>query len=284
MDKFEKLIKDEIVGVLEALTGILPKVELKEVQDISIISNIIPPVVYTTLPCFVNGKASKILMSFAHDMAINLSHTMMGEEFPTEFTDITDDDLDATKEIIYNIWGATRNSLSIPNDNFGDFQVNEKPTVKYLNESQELSLEDYSKLYVYSIEMNDFKSIFVIAFDETFISNIELTKAAIEEKIEIEEIEKIDKEELINKQLVDKLTNIEMEVTLRIGKTQMLLRDIINIDIGTIIELEQLSNAPIELLVENVLIALGEVVIVDGNFGIQITEIVVEANNQILGA
>jgi flagellar motor switch protein FliN/FliY len=283
MDKFEKLIKDEITVVLEALTGILPKIELKEVQDISIISNIIPPVVYTTLPCFINDKASKILMSFSHDMAINLSYTMMGEEFPTDLTDITDDDLDATKEIIHNIWGAAQNSLSVPNDNFGDFQVNEKPLVKYLNESQELSLEDYNKLYVYSIEMNDFKSIFVIAYDEIFVNNIELTKVAIEEKREIEEIEKIDKEELINKQLVDKLTNIEMEVTLRIGKTQMLLRDIINIDIGTIIELEQLSNAPIELLVENVLIALGEVVIIDGNFGIQITEIVVEANNQIIG-
>ena len=44
-------------------------------------------------------------------------------------------------------------------------------------------------------------------------------------------------------------------------------------DIGTCIELNQLSNYPLEILVDNQVIAQGEVVIVDGNFGVQITSI-----------
>jgi flagellar motor switch protein FliN/FliY len=53
----------------------------------------------------------------------------------------------------------------------------------------------------------------------------------------------------------------------------MLLKDVINMDIGSIVELNQLANEPLDLLVDDKKIAEGEVVIVDGNFGIQITSI-----------
>ena len=44
-------------------------------------------------------------------------------------------------------------------------------------------------------------------------------------------------------------------------------------DIGSVVELNQLANDPLEILVGDKVIAMGEVVIVDGNFGVQITEI-----------
>jgi flagellar motor switch protein FliN/FliY len=53
----------------------------------------------------------------------------------------------------------------------------------------------------------------------------------------------------------------------------MLLKDVINMDIGSIVELNQLANEPLDVLVDDKKIAEGEVVIVDGNFGIQITSI-----------
>ena len=51
------------------------------------------------------------------------------------------------------------------------------------------------------------------------------------------------------------------------------LDNIIAMDIGSVIELNQLANDPLEILVDDKVIAKGEVVIVDGNFGIQITDI-----------
>jgi len=53
----------------------------------------------------------------------------------------------------------------------------------------------------------------------------------------------------------------------------MLLKDVLNMDIGSVVELNQLANDPLEILVDDHIIAEGEVVIVDGNFGVQITSI-----------
>ena len=54
---------------------------------------------------------------------------------------------------------------------------------------------------------------------------------------------------------------------------KMLLKDVLSMDIGSVIELDQLANDPLEILVGDKVIAMGEVVIVDGNFGVQIGEI-----------
>ncbi|MGL2810257.1 FliM/FliN family flagellar motor switch protein, partial [Helicobacter pylori] len=54
---------------------------------------------------------------------------------------------------------------------------------------------------------------------------------------------------------------------------KMILKDVVSMDIGSVVELDQLVNDPLEILVDDKVIAKGEVVIVDGNFGIQITDI-----------
>ena len=69
------------------------------------------------------------------------------------------------------------------------------------------------------------------------------------------------------------LREVKLPVTVRIGSKRMLLKDVINMDIGSVVELNQLANDPLDILVDNHVIAQGEVVIVDGNFGIQITHI-----------
>jgi flagellar motor switch protein FliN len=69
------------------------------------------------------------------------------------------------------------------------------------------------------------------------------------------------------------IMDVKLPVKVRIGKKKMLLKDVLNMDIGSVIELNQLANDPLEILVDNHVIAEGEVVIVDGNFGVQITAI-----------
>ena len=69
------------------------------------------------------------------------------------------------------------------------------------------------------------------------------------------------------------IMDVKLPVKVRIGKKRMLLKDVLNMDIGSVIELNQLANDPLEILVDNNVIAQGEVVIVDGNFGGQITTI-----------
>ena len=69
------------------------------------------------------------------------------------------------------------------------------------------------------------------------------------------------------------IMDVRLPIRVRIGSKKMLLKDVLTMDIGSVIELNQLANDPLEILISDKVIALGEVVIVDGNFGIQITQI-----------
>jgi flagellar motor switch protein FliN/FliY len=73
------------------------------------------------------------------------------------------------------------------------------------------------------------------------------------------------------------LMDVKLPVKVRIGSKEMLLRDVLTMDIGSVIELNQLANEPLDVLIDNHVIAKGEVIIIDGNFGVQITEILSQA-------
>ena len=72
---------------------------------------------------------------------------------------------------------------------------------------------------------------------------------------------------------LDLLLDIELGVTLRFGTRQMLLKDIIELCSGSVIELDRRVEEPVELLIDGRLIAHGEVVIVEGNYGLRVTQV-----------
>jgi len=67
--------------------------------------------------------------------------------------------------------------------------------------------------------------------------------------------------------------DVELEATIRFGDREMLLRDIFGLMAGAVVELNQMVNEPAELHVAGRLVARGEVVVVDGNFGLRVTEV-----------
>ena len=70
------------------------------------------------------------------------------------------------------------------------------------------------------------------------------------------------------------LMDVSMEMTVELGRTKWLIRDILGMAEGTIIQLDKLSGEPVDILVNNKPIAKGEVVVIDKNFGVRVTEIV----------
>jgi flagellar motor switch protein FliN len=72
---------------------------------------------------------------------------------------------------------------------------------------------------------------------------------------------------------LDLLLDVELEVSIRFGRRQMLLKDVLDLSSGAMVELDRRVRDPIELLLGGRVIARGEAVIVDGNYGIRITEI-----------
>jgi flagellar motor switch protein FliN/FliY len=73
---------------------------------------------------------------------------------------------------------------------------------------------------------------------------------------------------------LDMLHDVEMEVSAELGRTRMAVRELLSLSPGAIVELDRAAGSPADLLVNGRLIARGEVVVVDENFGIRITEIV----------
>jgi flagellar motor switch protein FliN/FliY len=73
---------------------------------------------------------------------------------------------------------------------------------------------------------------------------------------------------------MDLLRSVEMEVTAELGRTRMTLNELLSLTDGAVIELDRAAGAPADVLVNGRLIARGEVVVIDENFGLRITEIV----------
>ena len=70
------------------------------------------------------------------------------------------------------------------------------------------------------------------------------------------------------------LSDVELAVTVELGRTRMLLRDVLDLVPGSVIELDRAAGSPVDLLVNGTLIARGEVVVIDEEYGVRITEVV----------
>ena len=69
------------------------------------------------------------------------------------------------------------------------------------------------------------------------------------------------------------LMDVQLPVSIRFGETEMLLEDVVKLGIGSVIELNSGIDQPVELIVNDRTLARGEIVTVDGFYGIRITEI-----------
>jgi len=68
--------------------------------------------------------------------------------------------------------------------------------------------------------------------------------------------------------------NVRLQITAELGKCKMSVADILKLGNGSIVELDRLAGGPVDLLVNNKLVARGEVVAIDDNFGVRITELI----------
>jgi len=73
---------------------------------------------------------------------------------------------------------------------------------------------------------------------------------------------------------LDLLHDVELAVTAELGRTRMSVRDLLSLAPGSVVELDRAAGSPIDVLVNGTLIARGEVVVIDEEFGIRVTEII----------
>lgn len=274
MNEFMKLFENETVGTIEALIGQAPTLELHEEQDLSIISNIVPPIVLLKLS--VSGDVdANVMVALPANLSASLSDMMLGEDV-SDREDVSDDDLDATKEIVSNIFGAIGNTLSAQKEiPVLSFKIDD---IEFINGDDEVSLEAFSKMFVYKFSIDSLNSLLMFIMDDKLTNAL---SGISQEEVQSPTLDSLSSEssssnvELSGDEInnISLIMDVKLPVRVRIGKKKMLLKDVLNMDIGSVIELNQLANDPLDILVDNHVVAQGEVVIVDGNFGVQITTI-----------
>jgi flagellar motor switch protein FliN/FliY len=84
------------------------------------------------------------------------------------------------------------------------------------------------------------------------------------------------------RQGIELLHGVVMDVTVELGRTRMSVRDLLELTPGTVLELDRAAGSPADLLVNGRLIARGEVVVVDEDFGLRVTEII--TNSEAAGS
>jgi flagellar motor switch protein FliN/FliY len=73
---------------------------------------------------------------------------------------------------------------------------------------------------------------------------------------------------------LDLLLDVELPVSVSFGRAQLMLKDVIKLTTGSIVELNRALSEPVEVIVNNCVIARGEVVVVEGNYGIRIKQVI----------
>ncbi|GAA8502521.1 flagellar motor switch protein FliY [Helicobacter pylori] len=278
MQDFIKIFIQEVVSTLEGLVGKAPSVGLeKEVSNSeeaweSLIGTPYARVVIST----IEKEEGSIELLAPVVLVTALSDLMLGGEGASK-EEMDNDDLDAFKEMASNIFGAIATSLKsqelLPKLNFTTINAE---IAKELPKK-----EDYTKAMVFSFKMEAIKESQIIllttaAFERQFEkTHKEEKEETIKSATEATEEIKTHDASLENIEIrnISMLLDVKLNVKVRIGQKKMILKDVVSMDIGSVVELDQLVNDPLEILVDDKVIAKGEVVIVDGNFGIQITDI-----------
>lgn len=73
---------------------------------------------------------------------------------------------------------------------------------------------------------------------------------------------------------LDLILDIPLKVTVELGRTKMVVSDLLNLGQGSVIELNKLAGEPMEVLVNDKLVARGEAVVVNEKFGVRLTDII----------
>jgi len=77
-----------------------------------------------------------------------------------------------------------------------------------------------------------------------------------------------------NKENIDLIMDVPLEITVELGRTKRLIKDILEFGPGTVVELDRLAGEPVDVIVNGKFIAKAEVVVIDESFGVRITDIV----------
>ncbi|MWV61649.1 flagellar motor switch protein FliY [Helicobacter saguini] len=268
MNDFIQLFIQEMQATIDGMMGRTAVVTHKEDGNVS--DDLLPnPFGMVSVDVTLNGsKVSSIGFIMPELLATALPDLMMGGEGNTGKDLMDDDDKDGLKEVFQSITGALSTALggssNLPHFAFSIAEVK--------NVESGGALTEYQKASHFDVKIDSVESQLIMLTTNDLLTHGAKADSKAEAHAGGGGGGKADfsAKEMRN---IGMLLDIGLNVKVRIGQKRMLLKDVISMDIGSVVELNQLASDPLEILVNDKIIGKGEVVVVDGNFAIQITEI-----------
>ncbi len=84
-----------------------------------------------------------------------------------------------------------------------------------------------------------------------------------------------------NPEILEPLGDVPLNVSVELGRSDLILRDLLQLGQGSVIELDKLAGEPLEILINNRIISRGEVVVINEKYGIRLTDIINPEDNTI---
>lgn len=269
------IIQNELINTLDSLLSLQSSIDgiLKFKVDNSDKTQYVKVVTELSF----NEQISGLIFYLPTATATKFEYFMLGGI--GDVKEVIDDEIvDAIKEIIATIGGGLSTTINAQGfDDISSFSSLLKDAT--IAETEDLNEEN---IYEFKIKLNEDSFNFYISFDSVllpFLNNITLGN-----KAEVQSDDSNVQSLTVNPNLdallsilgenasdnLKLLFDVKLKFSVRLGTKTFLLKDIVNWDVGEIIELEQMVNEPLDILINNIKVGVGEAVIVEGKFGIKV--------------
>lgn len=200
-------------------------------------------------------------------IAVRLAKLLTGEPVPEDAGQLGGDDREALEELLRQVVGIAATRLEA---DFGKLQltfVGPSPAVQDGEHFPLLAVFESQRLSIDVCIGNDLRQSLAASASKN--AEVKASETALPSSAPTGALTQT----AIREGNLELLWDVALSLTLRFGQRELLLKEILELSPGAVLELDRQIDEPVDLLLGRKLIARGEVVIVDGNYGLRVTEV-----------
>lgn len=265
------IFRDKITETIKGLTGeeiLISHAKESSFSDLEIDETF----------CMVDGElggdyGGHVFILVTTKIATSIASLMFAEDGSAKDV-MGEDELDSIKELCSNVFSAVQTDIEI--ENKSSFVLSIDKEIKYYQNLSEID-DIFSTIMCFPTTVKTNEGQFIVFFDagaNAMLGGVADNKSNTPSDHSTDEM--IIQDYIADREIhnIKRILDIKIDLKVRIGSRKMLLRDVINMDLGSVIELDRLINEHLDIIVDGKIVGHGEVVIVDGNFGIKVTSMV----------
>jgi len=285
---FDGIFEEALAGAKKALGKIIAEASEISNANVEIINGTLLNETLSVENYFVEDIAlgDKLTSIIIEKDVVKKLNTMITEEL-SDSEDVTEKEIATVNEVFDQMFNAFYKSLA------KTIKFDTKFEIQAGKESEVLQKENMMQL-AFSLTIGnsiDTTVYYLISYDAVndMLKNVASTESGSQETVETKEeleesvatVQPIRFEEFTDglvaneKENMDLLMDLQLQVSVELGKVKKPIKEILQFTQGTIVELDRLAGENVDVLVSGKIIAKGEVVVVDQNFGVRITQIVI---------